>query len=124
MAKSSLDKKDIVNVETPKIVELDLDNKTSVVAKSSAPVFKGDEDAPFILAADDSASRQYSVYDDETDRLLVDAFYANRATGNILVALKTPDGKPVIVRENENGPEQPLLVLKNRKVYFKKNLSI
>jgi len=82
-----------------------------------------DDDAPFTLAADDKLSRAYSVYDKETNRVVEDVFYANRNTNIALVFLRNENGQNIVVKD-ESGKENFVLVLKNREIYFKKNIKI
>lgn len=83
---------------------------------------KSDSDSPNVISMEDLVSRNFGIYDYESDRLIQDVFYANQVTGTLLVLLKNEEGRPVVVVEN--SIEQPVLVLKNRKVYFKKNIKI
>lgn len=80
---------------------------------------KGDEDSPFFVAAEDPGSRMFTVFDFDTDRPIADLFYANRSTGTIIVFVREADKNMVV---EIDGKPYPILILKNRRVYFKRSI--
>jgi hypothetical protein len=112
----------VTNTVIPKPKPLtELPKDLSIVGGTKATT-KGDEDAPAFIVAEERNAINYSVYDDETDRLIQGAFYANRNSGTILAFLKNEQGQVLVSRDE--GVEHPVLVLKKRKIYFKKNIAV
>ena len=112
-----------VNNVVDAVKDITAANLTNTEDKNQNTQDKSDKDAPPYIVAEDRVAANYSVYDSETDRLIQGAFYANRVTGTILAFLRNDKGQPLI-NKTEDGTEQPVLVLKNRKIHFKQNITI
>jgi len=105
------------NVETPKPEEVTVIPKDlTVVGKKE---IKGDENAPFILSAEDPLAKGYLVYEEATDIIVPNVFYANRSTDTVIEYVIGEDDKLMVFKES-NGTENIALMLRKKKVYFKK----
>lgn len=108
------------NVDEPKAAPLTEVPKDLTVLTSKFS--KGDEDAPFSIAADSQETQTFTIHDTESDRLVADIFYANRSTN--VVALFLRDNKGQQVAADVDGKKYPVLIVKNHSTYFKRKIKI